>query len=447
MLAKLKFLNAQEIYHRSPVFMQHVFTSAYGYKLKRERYSDLYRDAFKCYIRGGVDREESLVRFMHHLKDNIEVYKNIRIDENDIMKSFQRLPTTLKEDLRYELEDRSYKKGIIRESVTSGTTGANLIVYDSQYDRAKRMAFLDYIKYQNGVIPFSKRASFTGQELTLPDHKNKLWRYNITMNQMLYAARYITVDDAGHIYDSLAKFKPVSLDGTPSALHIIARYMLRNGIRPDWEVKAIFPTSEILLPQVKKDLEDAFNTIVIDQYSTAEGAPFIYSNDEGEYIIGHETGLVEFFRKGHHLYEMVVTSFINDTTPIVRYRIGDQVEMESDAKYLNSFEDDCRITKIIGRGADFLFTTEAGKVNNILISWVSDGLEDVVAHTQYVQKTMGKLEMNLVVEKNFNKRDESLLLSRIKKLLGEDIDVTVNYMSTIPKEKNGKTRFVINEVE
>lgn len=447
MLGKIKTINVQDIYHISPIFMQHVFTSAYGYKLKRERYSKIYRDALTEYIEGSIDHKESLIKFMHHLKNNIHVYKNIRIDEDDIMNSFQKLPMTLKEELRVELEDRSYKKGVIRESVTSGTTGANLIVYDSEYDRAKRMAFLDYIKYQNGVLPFSKRASFTGQELTLPDHKNKLWRYNYTMNQMLYAARYIIPENVGHIYESLRRFQPLSMDGSPSALHILARYMIRNDITADWEVRAIFPTNEILFPHVKQDLEKSFDTTVIDQYSTAEGAPFLYSNSDGEYSLAPETGVFEFFRKGHRLYEMVVTSFINEATPIVRYKVGDQVEMESDKEYMNSFEDDCRITKIIGRGSDFLYTSDGQKVMGIIVSWIADGMEGVVAHTQFIQKALDKVVVNIVVENDFTESDEQVLLKRVKKMLGQDVDVTFKYMNSIPKEKSGKVRFIINEVE
>lgn len=447
MLGKIKSIKAQDIYHISPVFMQHIFTSAYGYKLKRERYGHIYRQALAQYIKGGINHEASLIKFMHHLKNNINVYKDIRIDEEDIMNSFQKLPMTVKEDLRSELEERSYKKGIIRESVTSGTTGANLIVYDSEYDRAKRMAFLDYIKFQNGVMPFSKRASFTGQELMLPDHKNKLWRYNYTMKQMLYAARYLRPDNVSHIYESLRRFKPLSIDGSPSALHILARYMIRNGITADWDVRAIFPTNEILFPHIKKDLEKAFDTKVIDQYSTSEGAPFLYSNSDGGYSLAPETGVFEFFKKGHQLYEMVVTSFINEATPIVRYKVGDQVEMESDREYLNSYEDECRITKIIGRGSDFLYTSDAEKVTGIIISWITDCMESIVAHTQFIQKALDEVVINIVVEDEFTESDEKVLMNRTKKMLGEDVDVTFKYVSSIPKENSGKVRFIINEVE
>lgn len=446
MLKKFKMFKAHDIYHKSPVFMQHVFTSTYGYKLKRERYGPLYREALNRYIDGGFDKEKSMLAFLNHLKSNIAVYEDIEIDENDVMAGFLKLPFTYKEQLREGLEERSHKKGIIRHSVTSGTTGANLIVYDSEYDRADRMAYLDYIKFINGVEPFSKRASFTGQDLTPVEHKEKMWRYNHPMRQMLYATRCITPGNIHKIYESMKRFRPVSIDGIPSALHMVAKYMLKHGLKADWDIKGVFPTAEILYPNVKQDLEAAFDAVVIDQYSSAEGAPFIYSDPDGGYNIAHETGLVEFFKVESGIYEMVVTSFINHATPIVRYKIKDQVEMDSNLYYMNSFQHDCPLRRIIGRGGDFLYTTEGNKVRNIIVAWIADGLEAVVSHQQFVQKSLDEITINMVVEEGYTDEDEKVILERMRKMFGSGIHVLFNYVDSIPKENNGKTRMIINEV-
>src|SRR5699024_11078632 len=131
MLKKIKTFKVHDIYYKSPIFIQHVTTSAYGYKLKRERYRKIYQNALKSYVKGDFDKEQKLIHFMNHLKKNIADYQNIEVDEDNIMKRFFKLPFTVKNELRNELEARSWKEGIIRLSRTSGTTGANLIVYDS----------------------------------------------------------------------------------------------------------------------------------------------------------------------------------------------------------------------------------------------------------------------------------------------------------------------------
>lgn len=445
MLKKMMGTSMHDIYFSSPVFMQHAFTSAYGYKLRRERYNVLYRRSFRRYMEGRADPEALLTDFIYHLKQNIPFYRDIRVDEGNLMESFLALPETVKEDLRNELEDRSHTVGIMRKSRTSGTTGENLAVYDSEYDRADRMAYLDYIKMQNGVKPFSKRASFTGQELTPPDHRNILWRYNKPMNQILYATFHMTPENVGHVYENLVRFRPVTLDGFPTSIHMLAKYMLSNGLKPDFKVRAVFPTAETLLPHVKRDIEKAFDTVVIDQYSSSEGAPFIYGTEDGKYIVGKETGLIEFERVGHHLYDMIVTSYINRATPIVRYRIGDQVEIHSDRKYLNSFDDDIKIERIIGRAADYLIGSRSNRVSAVNISWVVDGLEEKVIQMQFVQTGRYHYVVNMVVEDAFEKHDEDVIRDRMYRRLGEEIVIHFDYMEAIPKEKNGKVRFIINE--
>lgn len=446
MLKELIGASTHNIYYKSPIFLQHALTSAYGYKLKRERYNSLYREALERYVRGGLDQTQSLIDFMHHLKANINVYAQIEIDEDNIINSFLKLPMTTKADLRYELDARSSRKGQIRFSGTSGTTGESLAVYDSEYDRADRMAYLDYIKLQNGVRPFAKRASFTGQDLTPPDHKNILWRYNMSMNQMLYAANHLTVENTRYIYENLAQFKPAALDGFPSAIHMVAKYMLSRHIKPAWEVRAVFPTSEILLPFVKADIEKAFNTKVIDQYASGEGAPFIYGRSDGAYQLGHETGLFEFQKVGTHLYEMIVTSFINYATPIVRYRINDQVEIDSDKKYLNSYFDDIKITRIFGRKADYLIGSRHNRVTNVGIARAVEGIENKVIAFQFIQKGPERFVINLVVEPEYGKREEKIFKERVVRRLGADSHYEYNYLETIPKDKNGKVRFIINEI-
>lgn len=446
MLKGLMDVSTHTIYYKSPIFMQHAFTSAYGYKLKRERYSHLYRRALQRYVKGDFDREAMLTHFMNHLKRNISVYADIEIDEDDIFSSFLKLPMTAKADLRYALDARSCKQGQLRFSGTSGTTGESLAVYDSEYDRADRMAYLDYIKLKNGVPPFSRRASFTGQDLTPPRHRDIIWRYNIPMNQVLYAANHLTSRNIGNVYAHLARYKPVELDGFPSAIHMVAKYMLANNIIHPWEVKAVFPTAEILLPHVRADIERAFGAAVIDQYASGEGAPFIYGRRDGGYNIGHETGIFEFHKVGRHLYEMVVTSFINYATPIVRYRIGDQVEIDSDADYLNSYTDEVDLRKIFGRESDYLIGSNSNRVTSVGIARAVEGIENKIIAFQFIQEDLKRFIVNLVVEADYDEKSDRLFKRRVVRRLGLDSDIEYRYVESIPREKNGKIRFIKNTV-
>src|SRR5699024_8250790 len=67
MLKKIKTLKVHDIYYKSPIFIQHVMTSAYGYKLKKERYRKIYQNALKKYVKGDFDKEQKMINIMNHL--------------------------------------------------------------------------------------------------------------------------------------------------------------------------------------------------------------------------------------------------------------------------------------------------------------------------------------------------------------------------------------------
>src|SRR5699024_5361835 len=179
------------------------------------------------------------------------------------------------------------------------------------------------------------------------------------------------------------RFKPVSLDGMPHSMHMVAQYILKNDIKVDWDIKAIFPTAETLLPYIKRDLEQAFNTDVIDQYSSTKVTPFIYGTQDGGYKIGDETGLVEFYKVSKGMYEGVMTNFINYATPIVRYKIGDLFEVNSDKEYFNSFDEELNIVKIIGKEADYVYHTDGHKEMTNIVMFLMDGEEEDIVQAHF----------------------------------------------------------------
>lgn len=434
-----------KIYYNSPIFLQHILTSIYGIKLKKKRYNKLYWSYLNEFEQKS-DHHTKSSDLINHLKKNIAKYSNVSLKNNNV-ETLKSLPFTTKDDLRNELDSRSSLKGDILVEKTGGTTGKSLKVYSNESDRASRMAYLDYIKMVHGVRPFSKRASFTGKEIIPQKHKNILWRYNIFMNQVLYASFKLNKENVKYIFRNMKKNKPVTIDGFPSSIHMVAKYILMNNIQINWDVKAIFPTAERLTENMKEDIEKAFNTKVIDQYASSEGAPFIYTGTNGNYIVAKETGFFEFFKVDNFIYEMVVTSYINFATPIVRYKIGDNVIIESTEQYLNSIEDEVNIDKILGRNTDFLIGNEKNTVTSANMSNVVKDLGNRIIQSQFIQHDLNDFSINIVVSEHYNfDKDEQVLIDKLNHRLGTNNKYNFNYLKEIPKEKSGKTRFLINEM-
>src|SRR5699024_2544135 len=173
----------------------------------------------------------------------------------------------------------------------------------------------------------------------------------------------------------------------------------------------------------------------------------IFSNQNGVYNVGHETGFFEFIKIEENIYEMLVTSYINYATPIVRYKIGDCVLINSSKTNLNSIEDDIEILKILGRNSDYLIGDDKNIITSVNLANVIKDLGDKIIQSQFNQKDNGHFEIRLVVSSEYlAQKDERTLINKLNHRLGEKSKYNFVYMDEIPKETSGKTRFIINEL-
>ena len=131
----------------------------------------------------------------------------------------------------------------------------------------------------------------TGKEIIPVKQKSKVfWRYNLPLKQMLYSGFHVSEANIKYYISSLNKFKPLVLDGFPSSMYRIARYISMNNIKLEFQPIAIFPTAETLHDYYREEIEKAFNCSVRNQYASSEGAPFITECQQGRLHFNIETG-------------------------------------------------------------------------------------------------------------------------------------------------------------
>jgi phenylacetate-CoA ligase len=140
--------------------------------------------------------------------------------------------------------------------------------------------------------------------------------------------------------------------------------------------------------------------------------------------------------------EVVSTGFLNYDQPLIRYRIGDRVivdknqQTKSDVKML-------KIKKIEGRSEDVIIGTNGQKM--VRFHSVFVGISSIVM-AQVEQHSYKNIVVNLVVDNNYLKTNEELMIARIKSQLGE-MKVEFNYVSEIERTKAGKFKAVISYLE
>lgn len=440
----------EEIYYNSPIFIQNILTSMYGKKLMQERYGPGYEKKIQELrvkdrtVDYRIEQLERLNTFLLFIREHTPYYRklfrdyNIRLPFTSI-DQLQTIPILEKETLRQQNESFMSEVDAPVRGRTGGTSGKSLQVAFMREDVQERMAHLDYFKELHGFHSGMRRASFTGRTLTAIDQKKPIfWRKNRPLNQLLLSIFHMKEENFPAYIEELNRFRPVALDGTPTAMLEIALYLLKHELRLDFPLIAIFPTSETVTPEMRRLIEEAFQAPVFDQYGSSEGAPIISECRAHKLHLHHETGIIEpYGDRG----EVVVTCFTTRGTPLVRYRIGDRMTLGQEACTcgLNGPV----IESIDGRGTSYIVSEKRGKVFEGDITTIARELPNSVLRLQVEQHALNHVTLRYIPdEQRFVPKHEKILLREMQKLLGSSMQVTLEPVRQMKQEPNGKTLIV-----
>lgn len=327
-----------QIYENTPIFIQNVLTSWNGYRKTRSRYGNLYYSFLielekRQYLNEHHARnyqEQELQRLLRHVIEKSpfykEFYKNIDIEKIRTVADLKALPVLDKEMLLHNIQDiYTVSESAAAESEISFEKGTVIKLLFTKEDVQKKKAFLDFFKKQHGAVNLEmKRASFSSRRIIPDNQPNKVfWRDNYFVRQRIYSSYYCTQENAAAYVEDLEKYKPDFIDGLPSAIYELAKFINRNKLILSFKPVAIFSVAEAVRPEYRKEIEEAFDCPLRDRYSSSDAAPFVMECVKGRMHYNVYSGVIETTEEGN----MIVTSFNNYGTPLIRYDIGDRVQL------------------------------------------------------------------------------------------------------------------------
>lgn len=451
-----KAIDKMALYYKSPIFVQNLMTTAQGYLYKKQRYGKAYKTAMEEYTSRDYGNENELKEYQYfrfcelvrYAYNNSpfykEFYKGLDIEKILAEKEIEKLPVLEKETVRQHLAEMyTIPESEALESNTSGTTGKSMRFLFTSEDFQRRMAYLDAFKLSHGYIPMKmKRASFSSAKVIPPDSDKVFWRDNLAIKQRLYSGYHCQGDNIPYYIDDLNKYKPQSMDGYPSAMYEIANYIVNHNITLDFVPIAIFPTAETLLPHYKTIIEKAFRCPVRDQYASSEGAPFITECKCGKLHACMDTGIIEFTGSG----KMLVTCFETHGTPLIRYDIGDCAFLAEDQSCSCGTKMPV-VDRIEGRTLDYLYSPEKGKISAIYMSLVSADFSNCMKAMQFVQNTPDEVDVYLETDDNYDISMNKIIEYKLHYSLGDNMNIRIHTVREIKKEKSGKFRLIINNLD
>jgi len=456
----------EEIYSHSPAFLQNIMVSGYGVKIYLREYGREFRrqlDQFNKYQWYNHDelrayQDEKFCLLIKHCFDNVPFYRNFMkrtgIDPSDIrgIEDIGRFPVLTKDDIRENLHDMvatNIKSSDLIHGHTSGTTGAPLqFYYDKNICLIKNVC--DWRQKQwAGINPGDPIAFFLGR-MVVPLHRKNppFWRTNYLLNHTFYSSFHLSTEHIASYIKHLRKSSPAAIEGYPSTLFLMARFLLsRNEIIP---MKAAFTSSETLFPIQREAIEKAFNCRLFDFYGLAERTVFA---TECEYHEGHhlnsDFGITEILSNDNqpvrsgNLGFIVSTGLHNMGMPLIRYRVNDVTSIKSGkcscGRHFPLMDD------VTTKMEDIITTPDGRLISSSTLTHPFKPLKGVI-ESQIIQEDLNHITIKIVKDSAYTDEDSAHLIDELRKRLGNEMNIDLQFVDSIPRTAAGKFRWVISKI-
>lgn len=450
---------SQKIYDTSPVWLQNLLVSAYGFHLYRKRYvGPVYHQAKALIERVNsmslaeqrAYQGEQLHAIIRHSRANVPYYGRLLADlgltEQDFTEPehVKKLPILTKQQLLKNPDDfksRGSRPYMVQH--TSGSTGTPLSLWVDEFTYKLAMALLIDHEERHGVQFGERRATFAGRMIQPIDKmKPPFSRYNRAENQRIFSAYHLNAETFPYYLTELEKFEPKEIIGYPSAIHELATLYQESGRKPAFKPTAIITNSETLLDWQRNTIESVFSCPVRDYYGTAEYVTFASQCDSLSYHFNSSIGITELSRDKHTFGEtgrLTASTLTNKAMPLIRYDLGDIAKLPAEEE-CTCGNSQFHTNQIIGRIDDYLLASDGRRIGRI--DHIFKGLSNI-KEAQVEQLEIDKFKVALVLIDNRVPVERSLLIENLKKRLGENIEVKVVETNYIQRGKNGKFKSVI----
>lgn len=449
----------EKIYHRVPIFLQNILVSIYGYKLYRERYNQNSKKYLRRlqeserFTQARMDEfiDKQFVSLAKTAIENVPFYRqwaeDNQITVSDItgVADLSRFPIVKKSFLRESPGDFvSDKSHDLIKLNTSGTTGSPLDIYCSKDDRTYHYAFFSRLRSWFGLSVRSKRATFFGRIIMLPENQSPpFWRMDLAQNNLLMSSYHLAESNLMHYYNKLSGYRPEEIIAYPSSLYELGQFIIRHDLKPI-KCKVVFTTAETLLAYQREVLEQAFNAPVIDQYGCTEMAFFVSQCEHGTMHSHPEHGILETIdSEGKPVRGepgiLLATGLVNRSMPLIRYEVGDRVTLGSANSSCLCGRAFPEVYEVEGRLDDVIYRMDGTPVGRL--DPVFKGGSGIVS-ARIKQDDLGNVTVLVVPDDSFGVKERDWLRNELEKRLGGDIDIVIEVVKELEKEINGKFKAV-----
>jgi len=398
-------------------------------------------------------QEKKLGEMLQFAVNQVPAYQHLRgaVDRFrpfDALKEFPLLSKeTLQEDMLRYLP-REFDKIPHYETTTGGTSGSQLRFYLDDVSQSIEIAFMHRQWQRVGYTPECRKATFRGVSFRRRD-PGAFWQPNPIYNEVLFSPFHMSEKNLGAYVERIARFKPEYFHGYPSAIDILAEYVMRNGLQGRLPpIRAVLLGSEGCTPGQRERIEGAFGTRVFSWYGHSERLVLAGECEKTcEYHHFPDYGILEIISeegapcdKEGERGEIVGSGLLNRSLPLIRYRTGDlATRCEPQCACGRCWD---RFRDVEGRWQqDMVIGREGTKISVAALNMHGPLFERVVRY-QYFQDTPGKCVIRVMAAPGFTEADRKAIEKAYQDKVGGELEMPVQIVNDIALTARGKLKFL-----
>jgi phenylacetate-CoA ligase len=459
----------KRIYDASPIAAQNFILTTFSRRLDRQRYGGRFAE-FRALMlesewwgrsRMTAWQDERLRTIINHAYENVPYYRELFTKHGIQPHKFRgqedlpKIPVLTRATLRSRLKDLISRKHPLRtlaEGHTSGTTGSPLELYYSSDMLHVNYAALDRQYRWAGTNlgrGGDKVAMLRGNVIVPLGQKGPpFWRLNAVHNQLLLSNFHLTPENLPSYFEALRSHGSCILDGYPSSVYVLAKVLLNRGER--LPLRAVLTSSETLFDFQRAAIEEAFQCRIFDYFGAAERVVFAVECDRhsGHHLC-EEYGFAEVLDAEHRPVPagsegyLVGTTLHNLGMPLIRYQTSDLSALKTQpcacGRPLTLMED------VATKAEDLLKLADGRLISPSALTHPFKPLNSIEA-SQIVQTQINQITVRLIPRTDYAEADGVRLVSDLKARLGQDMQVTIELVESLPRTKSGKFKWVISHV-
>jgi phenylacetate-CoA ligase len=254
---------------------------------------------------------------------------------------------------------------------------------------------------------------------------------------------HLAPDLLPYYFDALKHFRISYVFGYTSSLYAIADEALQKD-RNDLQMIVAITNAEPVFDYQRRTIAEAFQCSVRETYGMAEIVAAASECTLGKLHLWPEVGWVEFFNSIQSTAtdvsgDLVCTSLLNADMPLIRYRVGDTGVLPVLGDVCSCGRTLPVLASIEGRADDMLYTSDGrriGRLDSVFKAQLP------LREAQIIQEALDRIRVRYVPTANFTPVVARSLIRRLQERLGR-VEVLLERVDEVPREKNGKFRAVI----